>query len=376
MKGLNMMAITRRDALTGGVAAAAALALPVTLPGALAAQRRAAPVWRKLPTVPFRGKQDDIAFVNPDIGWYGNGEGKLYATTDGGNSWTKLWEAPGTFIRSLGFLDARVGFLGNVGTDYYPGVTDAHPLYRTDDGGRTWTPVAADGIDRVHGICGIDICREQRIFQGAMHEVVTVHAAGRVGGPAAVMRSEDGGRSWRVIDLSAQASMILDVKFLTARIGFVACSSPSDTGEGEAMILRTDDGAATWRSVYRSGRAKENVWKMAWPTARTGYGTVQSYDDAPGNTHRVVVKTDDGGRSWREVPLVADAGAQEFGVGFLDAATGFVGTRQRGYATRDGGRSWQPTGLGPAINKIRVVRDGARTRLFAIGVDVWRLDVT
>ena len=37
------------------------------------------PTWQRLPTEPYRGKQDDIAFVSPDSGWYGNGDGKLYA---------------------------------------------------------------------------------------------------------------------------------------------------------------------------------------------------------------------------------------------------------------------------------------------------------
>ena len=69
------------------------------------------PTWQRLPTEPYRGKQDDIAFVSPDSGWYG------------------------TFIRALGFVDALHGYLGNVGTEYYPGVTDTRPLYRTLDGG-------------------------------------------------------------------------------------------------------------------------------------------------------------------------------------------------------------------------------------------------
>jgi hypothetical protein len=93
------------------------------------------PTWQRLPTEPYRGKQDDIAFVSPDSGWYGNGDGKLYRTIDGGQRWEKVWEQRGTFIRALGFVDSLHGYLGNVGTEYYPGVTDTRPLYRTLDGG-------------------------------------------------------------------------------------------------------------------------------------------------------------------------------------------------------------------------------------------------
>lgn len=151
------------------------------------------PAWRQLNTEPYRGKQDDISFVNPDLGWYGNGAGKLYRTNDGGETWSLAWERPGTFIRALGFVDAQNGFLGNVGTNYYPGVTDTHPLYRTRDGGVTWTPVEAENIGIVDGICGIDILRERRIFQGELRDAAIIHAAGRVGGSATMLRSLDGG---------------------------------------------------------------------------------------------------------------------------------------------------------------------------------------
>ena len=331
--------------------------------------------WRQLSTDPYPGKQDDIAFVSPTTGWYGNGKGKVYGTTDGGDSWTLLWERPGTFVRSLGFIDEQRGFLGNVGTNYYPGVSDPHPLYLTTDGGRSWSPVAAPGIEDVAGICGIDILPVRRLFQGGTRTAHVVHAAGRVGGPARVMRSEDDGESWRVIDLSPLAGMILDVKFHTPAVGFVAAAAPSGSGDGEARILRTLDGGRNWAAVYRSGRPKENVWKMSWPSARVGYGTVQSYDDTAGNVRRVVVKSSDGGATWRELPLDSGKGIQEFGIGFADERHGWIGARDHGYETLDGGRSWSPASLGQAVNKIRIVRGGGVTRAFAIGRNVYRANL-
>src|SRR5690348_5270557 len=89
------------------------------LTGACATQAQTPPpasTWRQLPTEAFHGKQDDIFFVSRRLGWYGNGAGKLYRSTDGGDTWTKIWDQPGTFIRALGFVDEANGFLGNVGT--------------------------------------------------------------------------------------------------------------------------------------------------------------------------------------------------------------------------------------------------------------------
>ena len=353
---------TRRQVMVAGSAWAVA--------GEVCAAPAAA--WRRLPTEPFRGKQDDIAFVSPNIGWYGNGSGKLFRTTDGGETWTQVWEQPGTFIRALGFVDARNGFLGNVGTEYYPGVTDTRPLYRTRDGGVTWAPVEAPGIDIVKGICGIDVVHETRIFQGETRTVPVIHAAGRVGGPATMLRSVDGGDTWKVIDLREQAGMILDVKFFDARNGLVCAATSSDTEEGHALILRTRDGGATWTKAYQSGRKFENCWKMSFPSRQVGYATVQNYEQ--GTTKRVVVKTTDGGESWRELPLVDDARVRQFGVGFVDEQRGWVGTTTTGFETRDGGQTWAPVAMGQAVNKIRVLRAGPGFRAFAIGVQVHRLD--
>jgi photosystem II stability/assembly factor-like uncharacterized protein len=331
-------------------------------------------VWTKLPTEPFKGKQDDIFFTDALTGWYGNGEGKLYRTTDGGDSWTRVWTQAGTFIRALGFADADNGWLGNVGVDYYPGVTDRHPLYRTRDGGVSWTAVAAEGIAKVSGICGIDIVKRRAIYQGELRDQVIVHAAGRVGSSAWLMRSTDGGASFRVIDMNPHCGMILDVKFRDAMTGFICAASSADLEQANAVILRTADGGATWQTVYRSARRFENVWKMHWAGAKTGYASVQSYD--PDATRRVIVKTVDGGKSWRELALVDDAKVREFGIGFATEKHGFVGTTTGGFETRDGGRNWARSDMGRAVNKIRVIRraDGG-LRLFAIGVDVYRLDL-
>jgi photosystem II stability/assembly factor-like uncharacterized protein len=368
----NSPAFTKR-AFVGALAATAASS--IAPPSSAQGDRAAPSAWRTLPTVAYRGKQDDIATLNDGMtAWYGNGKGLLYRTLDGGESWEQIWSQPGTFVRALGFLDAQNGFLGNVGTDYYPGVTDSHPLYRTRDGGRSFEKVEAPGISNVKGICGIHILRQKRILQGELRETSVIHAAGRVGGPAWVLRSEDSGETWKVLDLSAYAGMILDICFLSPQVGFVCASTSGDIEQGEALMLRTENGGQTWSTVYRGGRKMENCWKMSFPSRRVGYATVQSYDDA--NPRQIIIKTTNGGRSWRELEVVRDPKSRQFGIGFVDEQRGWIGARAGGFQTRDGGKTWQTdAAIGQAVNKIRVVETAFGKRIFAIGVGVARLDL-
>jgi photosystem II stability/assembly factor-like uncharacterized protein len=310
-----------------------------------------------------------MVFATATTGYYGTGAGDLFKTVNGGSSWRRIWSKKGTFIRAVGFINENRGFLGNVG-DAYPNVTDKNPLYETRDGGVTWTPVKFGGAV-VEGICAIDIVSTRFIYQGALRKRVIVHAAGRVSGPAKLLRSVDGGESWRFIDLSDKAGMILDVKFLNEHTGFVFAGTNGDAKQSEALILKTRDGGKSWKEVYRSGRKLENSWKGSFADSRTGYATVQNYD--PKRKQQVIVKTVDGGESWSELPLILDPKARQFGIGFANAQTGWVGTAVGGFETRDGGATWTKVLLAPAANKIRTRASDGTPMIYAIGTQVQRL---
>ena len=362
------MIVSRRSILVAALACSVAACADVPGRPAALAPLVAVPTasWQTSVTEPYKGKRDDIHFANAQTGFYGNGAGELFRTDDGGATWTKIWSQNGTFIRAVGFINPQEGFIGNVG-DYYPSVTDDTPLYRTRDGGRSWTPVDIGGAT-VEGICAIDVLTTKSIYQGQLRDRAIIHVAGRVGGPTKLLRSIDGGESWSFIDLSDRAGMILDVKFIDANTGFVFAGSNSDIAQSNALILKTADGGKSWREVYRSARKMENSWKGSFVDARTGYATVQTYD--PERQQQVIVKTVDGGDSWAEVPLVQDTKARQFGIGFATREIGWVGTAAGGFETRDGGATWTKVALAPAANKIRVRAADGTPKIHAIGTQV------
>lgn len=340
-----------------------ALAMVFNTP-ALAAEH-----WSKLPTIGYtlNNKQDAISFIDARTGWYGNGTGALYATRDGGDHWTLVSRRRGTYIRALAFSDARTGFIGNVGPGYFPGVSDKTPLYVTRDGGASWQAAARASGPVVTGVCAIDILR----IDGA---IAAIRAGGRVGGPAGLLESFDKGLTWHARDLSAVTGMILDIRFVDAQTGFIAGASEADESKARARILKTVDGGKTWRVVYESDRAGDNNWKLAFPSARVGYATIISYDAPKGEPRGYVAKTEDGGETWSKLDVTKDAEWNPYGIAFLDDAHGFVGGSTGGYETRDGGRTWETSDMGRSVNKFSIMTqaDGRRV-VFAIGAQVSRL---
>jgi photosystem II stability/assembly factor-like uncharacterized protein len=345
-----------------------AAALVVLAVFAAEAHARGGETWQKLDTVPYtlNIKQDAISFVDAANGWYGNGTGRVYRTHDAGDHWEQIWSQSGTYVRTLEFIDADTGFLGNVGPGYFPDVTDPQPLYVTHDAGRTWLPAALISGPDIKGICALDVLR----IGG---KVAAIRAGGRVGGPAGMMESFDEGQTWTSRDMSGVTGMILDIHFIDENTGFIAGSTDPEEPKAHARILKTSDGGKTWRAVFESPRAVDNNWKLAFPSATVGYATIMSYDAPEKDARGYVVKTEDGGETWHKQIVTTDNGWIPYGINFLSETHGWVGGSTGGYETVDGGKTWHKANIGLYVNKIRFLpnADGGVTA-FTIGQDLYR----
>jgi len=329
--------------------------------------------WEILETEPYKGKQDDICFIDKNTGWYVNGFGKIYHTKDGGATWEKQLEQEGTFFRTIAFIDKHVGFVGTVGTEYFPNVTDSIPLYGTKDGGKTWKPVEYSG-PYVKGLCGIDIVKEEYTNQGKLDYKYHIYGVGRVGSPANMIVSHDSGETWKSKSMIEDCKMLYDIKMFNKNEGIVCAGSDETSAESNALILKTYDGGETWKKVYQSDRPYEGTWKASFPTDKVGYVTIQSYNQDPDVVQQRLAKTTDGGENWTEIELVKDNAARQYGVGFIDENHGYVGTYSIGYKTLNGGKTWSRYDLGAACNNIKIYKDElGETYGYAIGVNLFKL---
>ena len=316
--------------------------------------------WKKLAGAPtIAGKQDDVYFVDSSNGFSVNGNGQIWGSTDGGAKWSKLLDQPGTYFRAISFFDPKHGFAANIGTDYYPGVTDTNPLYETIDGGATWKVKAVDGA-APPGICGFWRIDDKNIV-----------ATGRVGGPSFFLKSTDAGATWKSTDISSKIAMLVDAYFPTPTVGVV--TGGTSTGSGSrCAILRTEDGGASWANVFTSKQAGEMCWKVSFPTPNVGYAAVLTFG---AKTPSSFIKTTDGGKTWQELPFI-DGSYAGLGVGFITENIGWIGGEASGkpaQRTKDGGATWEADpSLGSYINRFRFV-DGKTG--YAIGTTIYKLEI-
>jgi photosystem II stability/assembly factor-like uncharacterized protein len=279
------------------------------------------PVWSQLPNSPGPSgtRHDDIYFTDPTNGWASQNN-DIYRTTNGGVTWTTNLVLAGTHFRSISFANPLTGFAGNLGVGSYDGnVSNTNVLYRTYDGGVTWSNVPGFAEAGMKGLCTFYVLDAQHLY-----------GAGRVRGPAFVIYSSDGGTNWSLQNLTASNVMngIMDIYFRDPTNGWVvgmdtnSYSSPPYYGR----IARTTNGGASWQVQVTTTISNCYFWKMSWPSTSIGYVSLQQNGTY---SNIVFYKTIDGGVTWasNSIPETS-VGLYTNGYNFYLQGIGFVSTNE------------------------------------------------
>ncbi|MDQ6886649.1 MAG: hypothetical protein M3068_05080 [Gemmatimonadota bacterium] len=258
---------------------------------------------------------ESVAFAGPEIGWAAGDAGTLIKTTDGGLHWTaQLGGDPQSRARritDLQVLDETHAFAVQTA-----GVGD-HTLMRTTDGEK-WE---ASGTVPQH--------RASYFF--------TTPTVGVAAIKQRILRTQDAGRSWTPVAscaLKAEvAGLARDLRcdfdafaFPTPMVGY-AIGHPA--GAKALVVARTDDGGGSW-----------TMW-MALPGESGAEGHVFFTDENTGvaclsGAH--LVSTTDGGKSWTGIAGVSCPGKPA--VRFADREVGWALAHNGWNFTADGGRHW------------------------------------
>ena len=315
------------------------------------------PSWHDMPSAPTAPaellKHDDIFFINDSTGWLVTRSGGIYKTIDGGINWVQKLQED-AYFRCVGFINEEKGFVGNLHGE------DGNVLYKTLDGGESWEIVENFTGSTPEGLCGLWVYDEN-----------TIYGAGRVFGPAYLIRSFDGGESWESIDLNEIAGMAIDLYFWSADSGILIGGTNRSSALSKMQVMFTPDSGNTWENIYEGERSFEWGWKIVFPEPNIGYISIQRASYSSPSTE-YFLKSTNGGSTWEDLPFwgtdtLNPSVYSANGIGFVDSMTGWMGSWrpfQPTLMTEDGGQTWNEVSFGQNLNRFRILSD---TLAYAVG---------
>ena len=331
-------------------------------------------VWRRRTPPGAGGRLSSwlLSALDAQDAWvaYGSASGPaetLFVTEDGGRRW-HAHALPMQGALQVDMVTRRVGYLvnepqgGAMGTTWYQ-------LWRTADGGSTWSLAASDSASRTglvaprpgqpslpmgFGPVGVAFLTPTR---GFICQLFTAR-----GGDACQV-TVDGGRRWRGVRLPTPPSLRRVPAYeeyvqwgsapvvVSPRVAYLTVAfAPTEAAAQGVALYRSADGGARWRLVHwwRGDVAGlQPFWsfvRLAFASARTGWAFDPLTSPGAGAPVGAIV-TNDGGVVWRPASLpepFTPAGPPSFTTG---GRCGLVLLEARGRtylaATTDQGRTWQ-----------------------------------
>ncbi|MGE0554042.1 MAG: WD40/YVTN/BNR-like repeat-containing protein [Gemmatimonadales bacterium] len=188
--------------------------------------------------------------------YFGAVGGGLWKTTDGGETWRPVTDDQITSA-SVGAVavsesDPNVVFIGTGETCIRGNIMPGDGVYKSTDGGATWTHV---GFRQSHGVSKIRI-------HPTNPSIVYVAVFGKYSAPSderGVYKTTDGGRSWRRVLFRNDATAAIDLSIDPTDPNVVYASlweayrkeyQMSSGGPGSGLFKSTD-GGETWTEITR-----------------------------------------------------------------------------------------------------------------------------
>jgi photosystem II stability/assembly factor-like uncharacterized protein len=295
--------------------------------------------WTRSALIHAAGYASSLAFTDATHGWLLQSLGaamqqnpvQVYRTVDGGRRWSLIaasprWNQAGTSPGGLPVSCDKTGIAFATPADGW--LTSAcfslaGAVLATHDGGAHWAP---QPLPLPAGTCGTSSCL---IYPPQFFGPTGFLTIPHVGAPYLLL-SHDTGATWQAESLPRAAGPLSSVHFFDARNGLLI-SAPGEQDSPGRVFYVTADGGQTWTPV-RQGMRFQPGTTVDFASPQAGFAWNPNATGAP-----LIYATTNGGRTWtRYFPRLS----------FVTARTGFVVgpthyAPEHLYRTDDGGRTWR-----------------------------------
>lgn len=332
------MATLTRVATLAAIATVASLAM-VTRVATVAGQSSPV-VWQSQPsgvTVRLRG----VSAVSGDVAWASGAQGTVLRTLDGGRTWQARPVAGASALdfRDVDAVTAQTAYALSIG----PG--DASRIYKTRDGGTTWTLQLT--------------VTDPKMFLDAMafrDEAHGVAFSDSVDGRFVVFTTANGGADWRQVPAD-RLPPALPGEGAFAASGTNVAMKPGGRiwiGTTASRVLRSADDGRTWTVVQTplaTGQAT-GIFSIAFRDATHGVVVGGNYQQEKAAVDNVAT-TSDGGLTWTRGPGPGLSGFRSVvawwpgngRIGVDGRSGGWLAVGPSGSDwSVDDGRTWTPAG--------------------------------
>jgi len=245
----------------------------------------------------------DAVESDPDIVYVGAATGGVWKSTDGALSFTPIFDdQPVAAIGAVAIFQPSpdIVWVGTGEGNPRNSMSVGNGIYKSVDAGRTWQHLGLDKTERIHRI----------ITHPRDPNIAWVAAMGQAWGQNAdrgVFKTTDGGKTWTKVlyvnEKTGAADLIIDPKnpnkLFAAMWEYRRWPWFFNSGGPGSGLYVTNDGGATWkRFSEEDGMPKGNLGRIGLAIARSNPNIVYALVEAEKSA---LLRTDDGGRKWTAV---------------------------------------------------------------------------
>jgi photosystem II stability/assembly factor-like uncharacterized protein len=200
-----------------------------------------------------------VAASDPKVVWAGTGEAwairdsdmmgdGIYRSTDGGATWSHMGLRETGRIGRIVVHPTNPDIVFACALGRVTGPQEERGVFRTTDGGRTWTRVLFVNPNTGCSGLAIDANNPNVLFAGTWDVVMHTWAMFSGGAGSGVYVSRDGGTTWTRLERGLPKSPVGKVDVAVARSDSKRVYALIQTAN-QGSLWRSDDGGVTWRVV-------------------------------------------------------------------------------------------------------------------------------